>query len=236
MTSTIILSDLHLGSTNIHTERLAMFLEVIAGFDRVILNGDFLDDLWEYKKTIQSAWSPLFELLKTKDVIYVFGNHDPETPALIEATSAFISEYYHTYYLPVADKELVIMHGQTIYPRPVDQLYRQRKNWYGKIFNRIVRVLWYSFYPVILTVRFFIEKKQGNLAKIQRNVIKLQNDKMRGYAKEHLKPHQILVCGHSHLPEFSPELQFINEGANSYERVEYLSIRDEKMELVIREL
>lgn len=235
MTSTIILSDLHIGD-NIHEKRLKAFLEIIETFDRVILNGDFLDDLWPYKKTIKSEWAQLFELLKTKEVIYLFGNHDRDTTDLREATAYFIDTYADTYKLAVTDKELVIMHGHTIYPRPDGIIYEKKATRFGKFIQKIVRILWYTMYPFVLTIRFFIEKNPGTLAKIQRNVVKVQNDRMKIYAKENLKDNQILVCGHSHLAEFSPELQFINEGANSYERVEYLSIRDGKMELVIKKL
>ena len=236
MNATIIISDLHLGTNNIHHKKLQELLRVINNFDQVILNGDFLDDLWDYSETIASAWSPLFDLLSQKYVIYVFGNHDPDTESLRQATTGFVDEYAHEYMLPVADQELVVMHGQTIYPRPVDRLYLPRKTWHGKIVNTFIRTIWYAFYPVLLAFRFFIEKHPGFLAQMQRNIIRLQNERMKRYAKNNLKPHQILVCGHSHLPEFSPEEQFINEGSNSYERVEYLSIRDNKMELVIQEL
>ncbi|MFT7328066.1 MAG: putative phosphodiesterase [Crocinitomicaceae bacterium] len=235
MNSTIILSDLHIGD-NIHFKRLAAFLEIFENFDRIILNGDFLDDLWSYDKTVTSEWSSLFDLLKRKEVIYLFGNHDRDTPELRAATSDFIDVYADTYNIPVGNLELVIKHGHTIYPRPDGILYEKKKTTFGKWIQKTVKILWYSVYPFVLTFRFLIEKNQGTLSKIQRNVVKVQNDRMKEYAKKHLEPHQILVCGHSHLSEFSPELQFINAGANSYERVEYLSIRDEKMELVTREL
>jgi len=235
MISTIILSDLHLGSNNIHHGRLHAFLEIIETFDRVILNGDFLDDHWDYEKTMVSEWKPLFDLLKTKETIYLFGNHDVDSISLRSATKEIINEYAETYHVLVHDRELIIMHGHTVYPRLGGILYKPQKSWWRKILQKVLKVVSYIVYPIILIVRFFIER-HPQLVKLQRPLIAKQNEVMKQYAKGNLEPDQILVCGHSHLAEFSPEQQFINEGANAYERVEYLSIRDNNIELVIHEL
>lgn len=235
MKSTIILSDLHIGE-KVNKKRKRAFLETFRNYDRIILNGDFLDDFWDYSKTRQSGWSPVFELLKQKEVIYIFGNHDRDSIELRQATSDFITSYHEEYFLPVSDKELVIQHGHYIYPRPDGILYNNSRNIFVRLAKWLVKGIWSIVYPIILITRFSIEKYPRTLAYLQRSFVKPQNERMKRFAKENLAPHQILVCGHSHFAEDARDEQFINEGANSYNRIEYLSIRDEKMKLVVKKL
>lgn len=233
MLSTLILSDTHIGE-KFFTERFQALFQLFEKYDQIILNGDFLDDFWEYEKTITSQWRPLFELLKTKKVIYLFGNHDIDSVALRDATSNFITEYANEYYLPVGEKELVIMHGHTIYPRLGGLLYEEQLTTGRKIAQKIMRLLAHVLYPVVLIVRFFIEQ-HSSLVKLQRPIIMRQNNQMKQYAKNNLASHQILVCGHSHLIEDAQQTNFINIGANCYERLEYLSIIDDSLELKTQE-
>lgn len=235
MKSTIIISDLHIGE-KVNKKRKRAFLETFRHYDRIILNGDFLDDYWDYSKTRNSGWGPVFEALKSKEVIYIFGNHDRDSIELRQATDDFITSYHDEYLLPVNEYELVIRHGHRIYPRPDKILYTPAKSIFQKIFKGIVKIIWRLLYPIILITRFSIEKYPKTLAYLQRSFVKPQNKRMKKYAQENLEPHQILVCGHSHFAEFSPQEQFINEGANSYNRIEYLSIRDGNLQLVVKKL
>lgn len=235
MISTIVISDLHIGE-KVNKKRKRAFLETFRHYDRIILNGDFLDDFWDYSKTRQSAWSPVFEALKSKEVIYIFGNHDRDSVELRQATSDFITSYHDQYILPVNEYELVIRHGHRIYPRPDGILYNPARNIFTKLLKWFAKLVWRLLYPIILITRFSIEKYPRTLAYLQRSFVKPQNKRMKKYAQEHLKDNQILVCGHSHFAEFSPEEQFINDGANSYNRIEYLSIRDGHMKLVVKKL
>lgn len=235
MKSTLIFSDLHLGE-NVCLKRLNAFIEICESFDLIILNGDFLDDFWCYDKTIESDWSPLFDFFKTKEVIYIFGNHDHDTVKLRNATIKFIDLYCDEYLLSVGKIELCIQHGHHIYPRPDGILYKKKTTWRGKLFQKMVKNIWYFLYPIILKFRFFIERFPKTLVHIQRPFVILQNKRMKKYAADKLEPHQILVCGHSHLAEFSPEKKFINCGANSYNRIEYISVRDGEIKLIVKEL
>ncbi|MCI5051308.1 MAG: metallophosphoesterase family protein [Candidatus Pacebacteria bacterium] len=235
MKSTIILSDLHLGE-RVNKKRKRAFLEAFRNYDRIILNGDFLDDYWDYFKTRNSGWSPVFEFLKSKEVIYVFGNHDRDSVELRQATDDFVDTYCDECFLPVGEHELVIRHGHRIYPRPDTILYTPANNIFQKILKWFVKGIWKIIYPIILITRFSIEKYPKTLAYLQRWFVKPQNRRMKAYAKENLEPHQILVCGHSHYAQDLRDEQFINEGANSYNRIEYLSIRGDEMKLVVKKL
>jgi predicted phosphodiesterase len=234
MKSTLILSDTHFGE-DFFEHRFLAIKELFLSYDRVILNGDFLDDFWEYKKTIQSSWSELFDILKTKEIIYLFGNHDIDSAELRAATSDFITMYADEYRLKVADRELVIMHGHSIYPRLGGILYEEQLTIFKKFLQKSFKIMEQVLYPLILIARLFIERHK-KLVKLQRPIIIKQNNQMKQYAQDNLEPHQILVCGHSHLAEDSRDKQFINTGANCYDRLEYLSIRNEKIELIRKEL
>ncbi len=235
MNSTLILSDTHIGSV-FFEKRCRALCDLISKFDQIILNGDFLDDFWDYEKTIHSSWFELFTILKDKKVIYLFGNHDRDTDEIRRATEDFVDIYSDSYSISVADKELYIMHGHTIYPRPDGILYEEQKTSMGKIMQKIARSIWRWLYPLILKIRFIIEQYPKTLAKLQRPIIQHQNERMKEYAKKHLLPHQILVCGHSHYREDAREEQFINTGANCYERLEYVSIIDAEIKLKTQDL
>jgi len=233
MKSTLVISDTHIGE-QFFKERCDALIELIHKYDRIILNGDFLDDFWDYAKTMQSEWSHFFTALREKEVIYLFGNHDIDSPQLRDATRDFISMYAGDYRLSVGNYELVIMHGHTIYPRLGGILYEEQKTRAKKIFQYLVRLLVKVLYPLVLIVRFFIEQHSA-LVKLQRPIIARQNREMKNYAQHNLESHQILICGHSHLSEDARKQQFINIGANCYERLEYLSIINDTFELKTEE-
>jgi UDP-2,3-diacylglucosamine pyrophosphatase LpxH len=77
---TLILSDLHLGSKNCHA---AQILAVIKRepFDRLILNGDTVNDL-NLRKLTPVHWTVLDRLrsvARSRELILVRGNHDNDT-------------------------------------------------------------------------------------------------------------------------------------------------------------
>lgn len=234
MNSTLILSDTHIGEV-FAQKRCQALIELVQQYQRIILNGDFLDDMWDYSRTTQSQWKPFFETLKNTYVIYLFGNHDRDTESLRAATAGFVDEYADEYCISVGEKELVVMHGHTIYPRPDGILYQEKKTWFGRFFQVIARNVWYGVYRIVLWVRLHIERS-SLLRRWQRPIIIRQNNRMKKYAQQHLEPHQILICGHSHLSEDARDEQFINIGANCYDRLEYLEVKDTALNLVTQTL
>jgi predicted phosphodiesterase len=232
MKSTLILSDTHIGESFV-PERAQALIQICQKHDQIILNGDFLDDFWDFKKTTKSEWKDFFNVLKQKEVIYLFGNHDVDSEDLRITTQDFVNRYDHEYRFNVGEIELIVMHGHSIYPRLGGILYEEQKTTLRKITQKIVKLAALVLYPIILCVRLIIERS-AILRKIQRPIIAKQNKKMKAYAEKHLLPHQILVCGHSHLIEDAREKQFINTGANCYDRLEYLSIVNNDINLKIQ--
>lgn len=78
MTTTIIVSDLHLGSRHCNTPLLSGFLNT--SFDRLILNGDTINNL-NFKKFKPKHWriiAQLREIAKKRELVLIRGNHDGE--------------------------------------------------------------------------------------------------------------------------------------------------------------
>jgi len=73
---TLIFSDTHL--THAFDPAQYDFLKkIISESDRVIINGDFWDGyLTTFDAFTSSPWKKLFPLLRRKQTIYVYGNHD----------------------------------------------------------------------------------------------------------------------------------------------------------------
>ncbi len=74
---TLVISDLHLTHKNFSTKRLNHLIDLIKEHDYLIINGD----LWcaftsTFDQFYNSKWNQLFELIKSKNTIYVTGNHD----------------------------------------------------------------------------------------------------------------------------------------------------------------
>jgi len=74
--TTLILSDLHLGSRNCQAELLSHLLET--DFDRLILNGDTINNL-NLKKLKPKHWkiiNQLREIARKRELVLLRGNHD----------------------------------------------------------------------------------------------------------------------------------------------------------------
>jgi predicted phosphodiesterase len=73
---TLIFSDTHL-SDRFEEGKFVFLKGLIERADRVIINGDFWDGhLVSFDTFLKSPWSGLFPLLKAKQTVYVYGNHD----------------------------------------------------------------------------------------------------------------------------------------------------------------
>lgn len=81
---TVVLSDIHLGTSHSKVREVGNFLRSI-NCDRLILNGDIIDG-WHLKKNGTRKWQPehtqFFKILMKMmenhgtEIIYVRGNHD----------------------------------------------------------------------------------------------------------------------------------------------------------------
>ena len=72
----LVISDLHL-TTRFDQKKCEFLEKLISRADKVIINGDF----WSYYSCtfgefVRSEWKALFPLLREKQAVYIYGNHD----------------------------------------------------------------------------------------------------------------------------------------------------------------
>lgn len=212
---TIIISDLHL--TNQFEKSKFIYLQkILSSSDRVIINGDFWDSyLCSFDSFVKSLWQTLFPLFLSRRTIYLYGNHDKKEAAdrrvgLFSCQQKYVHELESGKYL------LQIEHGDRIAPA--------EDTWLpGFLVNKYILIP-YIFFREFLPLVFLGEKSLWQY--------KGQNEKMKNWAKNNLPKEKILVCGHSHLPEFNLKDRYINSGFIRHGYSQYLKITDGQMHLV----
>ena len=210
---TLIFSDSHL--TEVFEQEKYVFLKnIISGVDRVIINGDFWDGYTTtFSEFITSPWSKLFPLLKKKETVYLFGNHD-RREFNDHRVSLFSVKQENSFKYKIKDKEIILEHGHRLFPSP-DLLLR---------------------YNVSVPMMRSISRKKDRVEKylIKKTGISLHsylghlpNGRIKKKIKHELLPNQIFVCGHTHLPEYDLNNNFINTGFIQHGVGHYV-IADEK--------
>lgn len=196
---TLLISDTHL-THRFDKKKFEYLHDLITSVDQVIINGDFWDHHHTtFKKFLNSKWNNLFPLLKERNTLYVFGNHDNDDE--FERSDAFIfcSAVANYFTLPVGKKELYITHGQEVV-RYLNKLH---------VFVDRTPIL---HKPIGFVLNILVRGTRGAYLKI---AYQKMNNQMKEWAKGNLKDNQILICGHSHLQEMDIENQFIDLGGNT---------------------
>jgi UDP-2,3-diacylglucosamine pyrophosphatase LpxH len=116
MSDAVIISDLHLGSSNCQAKRLCAFLEDIAEHRleaaKLILNGDVFDS-FDFRRLSKSHWKVLSLLRKLSDkmeIIWISGNHDGSAEIVSHLLGVTVKEEYT---LKSGDRNILILHGHT---------------------------------------------------------------------------------------------------------------------------
>ena len=125
---TIVLSDIHLGTTHSKVEEVSQLLRSV-NCDKLILNGDIIDG-WHMKKNGTRKWQPahtqffkiIMKLMENcgTEVIYVRGNHDDFLDNLAPIRFANI-QIVKDYVLKSGDKVYFVTHGD-IFDRVTTQM------------------------------------------------------------------------------------------------------------------
>jgi UDP-2,3-diacylglucosamine pyrophosphatase LpxH len=120
--TTVVASDLHLGSRNCQAALFAKFLQT--DFDRLILNGDILNSL-NLKKLKAEHWtvlSRLRDIARRRELILIRGNHDGSPAAGNDLGQADVLPtllgvpLHHEYQLEMGDRHYLIIHGDRFDP------------------------------------------------------------------------------------------------------------------------
>jgi|SRR3990167_7210071 len=208
----LIFSDSHL--SNIFDERKYNFLKLVVDkADMVIINGDFWEG-YDFKigDFIDSKWSGLFNLLKDKKTIYLYGNHDKKEYSN-KKIGLFSVRQQRKLKLISGNKIFFIEHGDRITPL------------WDKYFKRMPRI--------INKFLYYLEKSGVLLLGIKGLGILYRrfNDNMKKKVSISLKKNEYLVCGHSHYMEIDEKNHFINSGMIKHGIGQYITIENGKVEL-----
>jgi len=114
MYDAVIVSDLHLGSSNCQARRIVEFLQRIASgsmpTQRLLLNGDVFDSI-DFRRLAQTHWAVLSHLRKLADsieVIWIAGNHDGSAEIISQLLGVTVREEV---ILESGEERFLILHG-----------------------------------------------------------------------------------------------------------------------------
>jgi len=213
---TLIFSDSHL--TQQFDEKKYNYLQrIISSSDQVIINGDFWDGfLIPFQEFYQSEWKKLFPLLKQKETIYLFGNHDEQHLNNLKLLGEFSQKTAQTYSFQDSGVQFVIEHGHRIFLTELGC-----ENVESKIFQSKV-ILWGMVEKLLACI--FGQSYQRLLKK---NNIILKN------SYTYTSPEKIFhIFGHTHCSEVDSQKNFINTGIIRHGLGQYVMIEHGKVSIV----
>ncbi|MFZ1721762.1 MAG: metallophosphoesterase family protein [Microgenomates group bacterium] len=214
---TLIFSDTHL-SNSFDEHHFNALTSVISDADQVIINGDFWDVyLTSFDDFLASEWQKLFPLLKQKNALYLYGNHDKpeytdERVALFSSTQAFEHSFVES------EKAYTVMHGHLHVPE-FDDKFPRLADKFSKHYPKLDK----------------IKKKQTAIGKISRKFDskyrKRLHKKLVLYANQR-ESDDILICGHTHFRSVDDSKKYINPGDFRNGWARYVLIENDQLTVV----
>ena len=204
---TLIFSDSHL-SNRFDPKKFAFLKKIVSTADKVIINGDF----WEgytctFTELVNSPWKQLFPLLKEKNTVYLYGNHDKKSYS-DQKTKLFSTTQGIRYKFKSGNKIFHVEHGDRLMPLLDAYLAK-----YPKFLN--------DFFE---TTEGFMFRYFGKLHLYL--FFKSLNEKIKKRIADKFKKNEYLVCGHTNFAEIDLERNFINSGFIKHKIGYYLIIED----------
>ncbi|HRN71089.1 MAG TPA: metallophosphoesterase family protein [Candidatus Woesebacteria bacterium] len=202
----LVFSDTHL-NLPFEEKKFNFLKDLINKSDKVIINGDFWEGYFiSFKQFLDSPWKNLFHLLKQKQAVYIFGNHDRERFST-EEISAFSTIQTNKYSLKFQDKTYIFEHGNRIVPlENGDVAVSGKPNIMTQIADQIEKY-------IIKTGGALYQKGLYHYNKQIKEKIRLE-----------LKYNEIFVCGHTHCAEVDEKNKFINTGIIKHGLAQYMFI------------
>ena len=209
----LVFSDSHL-NLPFQQSKCDFLKSIIEPADHVIINGDFWDGYFiTFDQFIESEWKQLFPLLKKRNAVYIFGNHDRSSFADNRA-NLFSDTQTLQHQLESGNKLFVFEHGNRLYPTMDEKVTSARmRKFNSRIINSIERR---------------ILKRFGESPLLR--IMSGKNNKIKKKVLKEIPAHAYFICGHTHCAEFDEENRFINSGFMKHGIAQYLYIQDGKVE------
>lgn len=209
---TLIFSDTHL-SSRVYSKKLDYLISIIEPADRVIIAGDFWDGfLTDFDGFLKSGWSVLFPLLKQRQAVYLYGNHD-RNQWCDQRVNLFSTKQGLDYQMQIGSEIAYISHGHAIFTSLEDKY---------PAFNHSIPLRLGSSIDVVHKLVWGPRFMSGN---------KTINQPVRDWADQNANG-RIIITGHSHYPEMDLHHHFINTGFIGCGYGNYVKVEDQRIELV----
>lgn len=207
----LIFSDTHL-DRNFDKKKFEFLQKIIALGDIVIINGDF----WEgysctFDEFVRSPWKKLFPLLKKKNTVYIFGNHDKKEYA-DKRVHLFSVEQTRKYTFQSGENIFHLEHGDRIIPFGDDIIFKRMSQTVSNF----------------LTFLEYLSVKISGMRLI-RLVYQQFNEQLKKKVASLLKKNEYLICGHTSSSEIDLKNHYINSGWIKHGIGQYLIIEDGKV-------
>jgi predicted phosphodiesterase len=188
----LIFSDSHL-THKFDKELFDYISKIIKDVDQVIINGDFWDGyLTTFDKFVNSEWQQLFPVLKEKNTVYIFGNHDKKEFS-DDRVNLFSNNQSNYYEFKSENKKFYIAHGHLM-----SQSYDSFFLFKNHFITRILYVIYMFF--VKFRIFSFIHKKM--LLKRNKKTLSM----LRKFSNKNIFKKDVYIFGHSHLSFINKKL------------------------------
>ena len=215
----VIFSDTHF-SKEVDAPRLAYLKRVIGDADFVVINGDLWDsDLCTFDEFVKSGWGELFPLLKSRNAVYIFGNHDPAKLS-DSRVNLFSLRQADSLTIKAGRREIHVEHGHNVVAS------------HNPLLDYIARWKIYTL-PVGYWILRFIAPIALKI--LGRWAVRFRDWDGTHKIKEAVKkssPAQIFVFGHTHAAALDLEAGYANSGFIEFGWAQYIQIEGSRIKLV----
>ena len=214
---TIVVSDLHLAPRFIQP-KFEFLSHLFSTVDRVIINGDFWEgSMFTFDDFVNSPWSELFPVLKSRQTVYLYGNHDPAS-LVDDRVNSFSDEqaefYQFDWQVPV-----YLEHGH----RLIQGL--ERLNFLSN--KMILRKIGHSISGSIEDLGIRLFGPSFSRVFVRRD---LENKVIKNRLSKKTAKDAVYITGHTHRPaQAAGKVQYYNTGCILYGFADYLVITDQEI-------
>lgn len=206
----LILSDIHLRK-GFEKKKMNFLIELIKKYNNIIINGDLYEARYiKPDSLLNGKYKPLLNLLREKDTIYIYGNHDPKDKS--DLVAKYISKKQYEYLkIKLGNRCYHIEHGHN--------LGFGSDNTSDFVF-RIIDNISYQIQKYFDFLTHYLGSNWNKIIIKNRRSTRLINET------------ETLVVGHTHVKCIDLNNKFINGGYIKYGRGSYVVISDSKTELI----
>ncbi|MDR0605932.1 MAG: UDP-2,3-diacylglucosamine diphosphatase [Bacteroidales bacterium] len=216
---TVVLSDIHLGTTFSKTMEVAEFLKSI-DCDKLILNGDIIDG-WHLRRKSPKTWNKkhtfffrvILKMMENfgTEIIYVRGNHDDFLDNIMPITFSnlkIVKDYIHE----CNGKRYYVTHGDIF-----DSITSNMK-WLSKLgdagYTMLLHINKYYNYYRSLAGKPYYSVAQTAKQKVKSAVSYISDFEESLVSLAKTKHCDGIICGHIHHPEnkYYGDIHYLNSG------------------------